>query len=160
MFDLKKRTTLKALTAGAAAAVIPPSLLAASKTAFPFIDSAKAGTPSGLADVQISLISGHGRWHSVKLTNTSQKTVTLKHVYPGIVAHDETNYDINTLFSNGPLILKPGASHVGVVALRDPNAKELSIPVDVTQKNPVAVKTEYLHFGAPQPVVTTRSSYA
>jgi len=134
MFDLKKRTTLKALTAGAAAAVIPPSLLAASKTAFPFIDSAKAGTPSGLADVQISLISGHGRWHSVKLTNTSQKTVTLKHVYPGIVAHDETNYDINTLFR--------------------------SIPVDVTQKNPVAVKTEYLHFGAPQPVVTTRSSYA
>ncbi len=159
MFDSKKRTTLKVFTGVSAAASIPTSLMAASK-AFSSLGADTQEQSVIGSDVDLTLVSGHGRWHSVKLTNTSNKAITLKHVYPGIVSISDNKYDINTLFSAGPLVLEPGASHVGVVAQTDANALEVSIPEDVTQLSSLSVKTDYLHFGKPQQVVTTRSFFA
>jgi len=159
MFDRKKRTTLKVFTGVSAAASIPTSLLAASK-AFSSLNEGTSTQNVLGSDVHLSLVSGHGRWHSVKLTNASNKTVTLKHVYPGLVSISDTKYDINTLFSTGPIVLEPGESHLGVVARSDANAPEVSIPQGVTQLSSLAVQTDYLHFGKPQQVVTTRSFFA
>jgi len=105
-------------------------------------------------------VSGHGRWHSIKLTNTSSKAIIVKHVYPGLVSVDGKKYDVNSLFSEGPIVVQPGKSHVGLVAQQYSSAKEVELPNNLTRKHSFELSTQYKHFGEIKPVVTTRSFFA
>lgn len=156
MIDKTKRTTLKALSGLTAAAAIPPGVASASALLQPdHSNPAATGT-----DVTMSMVSGHGRWHSVKLTNTSNKPVTVKHVYPGIVAVDGNNYDLNSIFMSGPVVIEAGQSHVAVVAKQKSTLAEAKIPHGLSRRHTFRMNSEYQHFGQAKSVATTRSFFA
>jgi len=156
VIDKTKRTTLKALSGLTAAAAIPPGVATAST----LLKTDTADSDSFGSDVTVSMVSGHGRWHSVKLTNTSNKAVTLKHVYPGIVTVNNNNYDINALFKSGPIVIEAGQSHLAVVATQNRNLPETEIPAGLTKQHPFKLDTAYKHFGQIKPVITTRNFFA
>ena len=106
MIDNKKRNTLKAISGVTAAAIIPASLSAATFISND-VDSV-SGNPLSSDALSVSMVSGHGRWHTVKLSNSSNKTLTVQHVYPGLVSMDDKTFDINSLFFNlsNPFIIE------------------------------------------------------
>ena len=157
MFDKKKRITIKAFSGIAAASLLPKSLSAATN----FIENNTVSTQGGTgSDISISMVSGHDRWHSVRLTNTGSEAVTVKHVYPGLVSVDNKKYDINTLFRSGPIVIQPGESHLGAVSAKSTASVEQPIPSGLTQQNKFQLASQYSHFGQVKPVVTMRSFYA
>jgi hypothetical protein len=158
MIDNNKRTTLKAMSGVTAAAIIPASLNAAASLFGN--DTTVLSNSAGGKDLSISMVSGHGRWHSVKLTNTSNKAVSVKHVYPGLVSADEKKFDVNSLFRAGPIVVEPGKSYIGVVAQKNSSAQEVELPKYWSGKHSFELSTEYKHFGQVKPVVTTRSFFA
>jgi hypothetical protein len=158
MIDSKKRTILKAMTGATAAAIISPSLNAA--TSLFGTDATVLSDSATGSDLSVSMESGHGRWHTVKLTNNSNKAITVKHVYPGIVSVENKTFDVNSLFNAGPVVLKPGQTHLGVVAQQQASAQEVELPNNLTHKHEFALSTKYKHFGQIKPVVTTRSFFA
>lgn len=156
VIDKTKRTTLKALSGLTAAAAIPPGIASASA----LLESDLSNPTATGTGVTMSMVSGHGRWHSVKLSNTSTRPVTIKHVYPGIVAVDGNNYNLNSIFNYGPVVIEAGQSHVAVVAKQNSALPEAEIPVGFTRRHAFSMHSEYQHFGQPKPVVTTRNFFA
>jgi len=141
-----------------AAAIIPSTVNAAAK----YLDS-QAITDSELSqgnDLAISMVSGHGRWHAVQMTNTGKLPVTVKHVYPGLVSVDNKTYDINGIFKAGPIVIEPGKKYLGAVSVKTDTAQEQEIPVGLAHQNKFQLATEYSHFGEIKPVVTMRSFFA
>lgn len=158
MIDSNKRRTLKAISGITAVAVIPASVNAA--TSLVSSDDALSSASADGQQLAVSMVSGHGRWHTVKLTNTSDKAVTVKHVYPGLVSVENKKYDINSLFRAGPLVVEPGETHVGLVAQQYSTALEVELPSNVTRQHTFTLATQYNHFGQIKPVVTTRNFFA
>jgi hypothetical protein len=158
MIDSKKRTTLKAISGVTAAAIMPASLYAATSL-FGNDTTVLSNSASG-KDLSISMVSGHGRWYSVKLTNSGEKAVTVKHVYPGLVSANGKKFDVNALFRAGPIVVEPGKSYVGAVAQQNSSAQELELPNNFSGKHSFELSTEYKHFGQAKPVITTRSFFA
>lgn len=154
MVDNNKRTTLKAISGVTAAAIFPASVNAAASLFGS--DDALSSASADSKHLSISMVSGHGRWHTVQLTNTSDKAVTLKHVYPGLVSVDNKKYDVNSLFRTDPLVVEPGETHVGLVAQQYSTAQEVELPRNVTRQHTFTLATQYNHFGQIKPVVTTR----
>jgi len=147
-----KRTSLKALSGLTALAAIPPGIASASA----MLDSESTTLGN---DVTLSMVPGHGRRHSVKLSNTGNKPVTLKHVYPGIVSVDGNSYNLNSLFNNGPVVIEAGESQVLVVAKQDASLPENKIPQNLSRSYPFSLGTEYQHFGKAKSVTTTRQFF-
>ena len=81
MIDKTKRTTLKALSSLTAVAAIPSGIASAST----LLETGDSNATVLGTDVTMSIVPDHGRGHTIQLNNTSNKTVTIKHVYPGIV---------------------------------------------------------------------------
>lgn len=158
MIDSKKRTILKALSGVTAAAIMPASLNAA--TSLFGNDSTVLTDSKNGGNISISMVSGHGRWHTVKMTNTSNKAVTVKHVYPGLVSVDTKKFDINSLFRAGPIVVEPGQSHIGLVAQQTSSAQEIELPNNLSRKQSFELATQYKHFGQAKSVVTTRNFFA
>lgn len=158
MIDSKKRTTLKALSGVTAAAIIPTSLTAAASlyNNTPSVSDALAAD----TELSVSMVSGHGRWHTVQLTNSSNKALTVKHVYPGLVSVDDKLFDVNSIFRTGPITVEPGKSHIGLVAQHTSSSEALEMPNNMSKKHTFTLSTQYKHFGQAMPVVTTRSYYA
>lgn len=158
MIDSKKRTVLKAMTGAAAAAIMPASVNAATSL---FGDSTEVLSNSANGNnLSISMVSGHGQWHSVKLTNTSKKAVTVKHVYPGLVSVNDKKYDVNSLFRAGPIVIEPGQTHLGLVSQQYSSAQEVEMPDNLSRQYTFELSSNYKHFGQVKPVVTTRSFFA
>lgn len=158
MIDSKKRTILKAISGATVAAIMPASLNAAASLVgdnSTILSDSKNGE-----NISISMVSGHGRWHTVKMTNTSKKAVTVKHVYPGLVSVDNKKFDVNSLFRAGPIVVDPGQSHVGLVAQQTSSAQEIELPNNLSRKHSFELATQYKHFGQAKSVVTTRNFFA
>ena len=156
MIDKTKRTILKALSSLTAAAAIPSGIASAST----LLETADSNATVPGTDVTMSIVSDHGHGHTVKLSNNSNKTVTVKHVYPGIVAVDGNNYNLNSLFNSGPVVIEAGQSHLAVVAKQPSTLAEAEIPNGLTQSHAFSMVSEYQHFGQPKSVVTTRAFFA
>ena len=156
MIDKTKRTTLKALSSLTAVAAIPSGIASAST----LLETGNSNATVLGTDVTMSIVPDHGRGHTIQLNNTSNKTVTIKHVYPGIVAADGNNYDLNSIFSSGPVVIEAGQSHQAAVAKQPTTLAEAKIPNGLTQSHTFSMVSEYQHFGQSKSVVTTRAYFA
>jgi hypothetical protein len=105
MVDLKKRKTLAMMGAASAAAAVPTMAMAASHSLS--VDSA-CDAGAQCSDIRLELTAA--QQPSVRISNDSAQAAVVRHVHPGIVHAGSRTFNINALFANGPLHIKPGQS--------------------------------------------------
>jgi len=106
MIDQNKRTTLKSMTAAAAVTAIPAGLTAVSAVAASSSSQAPIEATTLQTGLQIEvdhLDDITTSW--LRITNETGKTVTVKHVSPGVVVSKGEAYDINAALEDGPLVI-------------------------------------------------------
>ncbi|MEE9321665.1 MAG: hypothetical protein V3U76_14565 [Granulosicoccus sp.] len=162
MIDQNKRTSLKIMSTASIAMTASSLLTTAAMSvhaALPAITDKKYIQQG--ADTTLSFISSPDKKiYGVTISNTSDKSVTLKHVYPGFVTIDNQSFDINSLLVNGHYTIKAGESRVLPIQPMAEFSAERAIPKHLTHKSPITITTNYSHFGEAKSVSTTRSFMA
>ena len=111
MVNIKRRTTLKAMTGVAAIAATP--VIAAGKGSR-FLNDVNEGS-SSLKDTdalkpqaELSIALDVASESTIRLTNNSNRLLQVKHVYPGIIHAGAKSYDVNSVLANNAVTLSAG----------------------------------------------------
>ncbi len=163
--DKNKRKTLKILTASSAATagvMAAPSLVHAAcqhagQTAAVETDVALRGTGLVISFSSRANISPTAGSRTVVITNTSNKPVTLTHVYPGIVDTGTARYDINSLLAKGPRVFEPNEPVLLQIEAVANHAIEKHIPAGLHYKSEVSINTLSPGVNGGQAVKTVRT---
>lgn len=150
MIDTKKRLLVAAISAATGSAALPALTMAAN-------DSTNS---ADVQEISLSFSQRNGKVQIVTLSNNSSNPVLLKHVYPGIVQARGQYFDLNSLFSNEPLLLEPGRSQSMLITAINHNTIEQPIPEGLTLVKPMTVSTYYEAQSKQIPVSTVRSYLA
>ena len=164
MVDLTKRAILKTIS-GVAAVAATPGLASATtdkRLLNKNIDtqSAKEIIVPINGGAEISIALSVDAKPTIQLSNNSNKTITVKHVYPGIINAGAQSFDINTVFSDGPRTIKAGETQsVSVFPMAKLQA-ETPFPREHYRNQPqrIASVTGKGHIG--EIVNSTRSFYS
>lgn len=110
MINQSKRQTISLLTAGLLASTLPTSVWSASsKTGMQA--TAKHGAYNGatlIPDVEV-VVSTLGMHSAITtITNNSNKVVTITTLNPGLVIHNNRQFDINLAIGRAGVTVKPG----------------------------------------------------
>lgn len=112
MVDLTKRAILK--TFGGVAAVAATPGIASATTHNTLLNngidtqSVKEIIVPINGGAEISIALSVDAEPTIQLSNNSNKTISVKHVHPGIINAGTRSFDINAIFSNGPRAIKAG----------------------------------------------------
>jgi len=136
MFDSTKRKMLKVLGSSAALAAIP-SISKATQAVSGLASSTIDGSSVGSAELTAELSMGYQPM--INLTNHTDQLIEVKHVHPGIVHAGYTTLDINSVFKNGALAIKPGESRSFPVGTTHSTQAETTFPRHLYQKMPQRV---------------------
>ena len=104
MVDLRKRKTL-AMMGAVSAVVAAPALTSAAARQQPATAPCTAGQ---CTDIRLELLVA--QQPTVRISNDSSHTATVRHIHPGIVHAGTRTFNINSLFTKGPVTIKPGHS--------------------------------------------------
>jgi hypothetical protein len=159
MNDSNKRTSLKTLVATALATGLPAvagATAGLTASGAPVVISEGASVAAGSAvNVVFGTRDAQGA-HTVTLSNTGDKPITLKHIYPGRVIVDREAYDLNALFDQHERTLAPGQSLRAQLDTSDRNQPERGLPAGLSFTDAVQVTTPLATVGALNTVSTTR----
>lgn len=149
MFDATRRKLLITAATSAAAASLPRLAHVACYKSVPEQNDA----------LELSLNQVNATAHTATIVNKTQMSVELKHVYPGVVHANGRIFDINSLLSRHPVMIKPGRSvSLSMNAMQSP-ITETPIPPDLTESMPISVTTLFVTELGMQRVTTLRSYF-
>ena len=123
MVDLTKRSILKTI-GGAAAIAATPGLASATEGSSFLGNSTNTQSAKEIIvplnnDVnngaEISIALSVDTEPTIRLSNHSNKALTVKHVHPGVINAGAQSYDINSIFQSGARTLKAGETQSVVV---------------------------------------------
>lgn len=158
--DNKKRSTMKILAA-ASGAMAAPGLVAAACNHGATTDIT-ASTPlrgTGLV-VSFTDTSAVASAQQVVITNTTDKPVTLSHIYPGVVSTPQGSYDLNSLLTNGT---REFAAHDTITLTIEPvktAEAEYPQPGKASADTWISVQTQDSRINGGQHVKTVRHMYS
>ncbi len=154
MINHTRRNTLKTIAAATAVAIAPAVASAAASQ--PYNKPASTAHTTGL-----QLEFGNGlSGQLVTISNNSDKAITLKHVYPGIVHANGKTYDINSVLQKKAMTLAAGSSlNVPLNAIAQ-TTTEQPLPKGLRFSKPLKVSTRVRNMSGETPVTTLRSYMA
>jgi len=157
--DSQKRSTMKILAA-ASGAMAAPGLVAAACQHGNKNDYATGNPLAGTGLViSFSDAPASDNTRQIIITNTSDQSVTLKHVYPGIVSTPEGSYDINTLLSEGALEFAPKQATTMTIKVVNSASDSQRVPPVTGAESWISVRTRDAHIKGGQHVTTVRHKY-
>lgn len=113
MVNNERRTVLKVLGGTAVIATMPSfangTVADVTRKSDDQIDPTSAGS-------ELTVTLSVDPVPTIKLTNTSDKLVIVRHVHPGIIHAGEKTFDINSIFSGGAYAISPGRSRSAKIA--------------------------------------------
>lgn len=119
MVDLTKRSILKTISGAAAIAAAPGLASATAGGSFlnnpTDVQSAKEIIVPLNNGAEISIALSVDAEPTIRLSNHSNQSLTVKHVHPGIINAGAQSFDINSIFQSGARTLKAGETQSVIV---------------------------------------------
>lgn len=154
--DKQKRDSLKYLAVGAGALAAPGFVAAACNHRVQqaeALNTTLRGTGLVVSFVGTAKI---GSARNVIITNTSNSTVTLSHVYPGIVSTPEGSYDLNSLLVNGRREFAANQAVTLTIEAINTKTAKLKVPVESQADAWLSVRTHNSRVNGGRDVTTVR----